>query len=126
MKLPATKLFFGCWHDVGHYLHDASGSTVRHRTPWSGSGRWAEHGGGLDGTLAPGDSQARGRAKLHVKDGWTALAFWDRSVDTRPNSNGVFLVDEELNFREAVVAFAVYFPRIAERVRAIAFKEAAK
>lgn len=30
--------------------------------------------------------------KVHRLDGWTAVAFWDRSGDTRPGSNTVFLV----------------------------------
>jgi hypothetical protein len=29
---------------------------------------------------------------LHFVHGWTLLAMWDRSMDTRPGSNAVFLM----------------------------------
>jgi exo-beta-1,3-glucanase (GH17 family) len=39
---------------------------------------------------------------MHVRAGWTAIAAWDRSVDTRPNSNIVWLIPGEWTFDQAL------------------------
>lgn len=66
----------------------------------------------LDTGLAPrrGAEQPIGQATLTVREGWTALAAWDRSVDTRPNSNIVWLLPGEWGFDEAVERIAATMP----------------
>jgi hypothetical protein len=102
--------FFGCWNDdTGHYLHEPTGRSV-HRgtdaTPWGMS---------IDGVLPPAGPDVQGRCLLHHKDGWTALAFWDRSVDTRPGSNAALLVEGEFSFEDMVDLFVRHFPGVLKR-----------
>jgi hypothetical protein len=87
--------YFGCWDAIGHFLWTPSGVSVPlSTTPW---------GNAVDTGLCPGkrdrrgevacENQREGEAALHHLDGWTALAFWDRSVDTRHGSNSAFLAE---------------------------------
>lgn len=111
-------LYFGCIDESGHYL--VEGEKSAHR----GSGiPWREEQ--LDLTLCPGvrkvsygyeaEVQNEGAAKLHHKDGWTALAFWDRSVDHRRNSNSVFVVEGVHEFDEAIELARQAYPHIWKR-----------
>src|SRR3954464_1419685 len=104
MDATMKAYYFGCWNSVGHYTHDPKGKHV-----------YSKRGGGfypddqpwekIDGMLTPGQRNDQGRlvydamskehqgeAALHHKDGWTALAIHDFTVDSRPNSNSVFLL----------------------------------
>jgi hypothetical protein len=77
----------------------------------------------VDGSLQPlirndqgGSSYAKqGEAKLHHKDGWTAIAFWDNSVDDRPGSTSTFVMEGEYDFDEALAIAKENFPSIFER-----------
>ena len=62
-------------------------------------------------------NQAEGKAALHYKGGWTALAFWDRSVDSRPGSNSVFLAEGTHQFEDMVVLAQQSFPSIMQRFK---------
>ena len=130
--------YFGCIQTAGHFLFDRHQQHVDKRNtgiPW----RW------LDGSLAPHykdcgfndviddvghikaycvnrSGQPRpmcsgidGIAKLHHKDGWTAVAFWDRSVDHRPGSNSAFIFHEDLTFTEALAIAKAQFSSIFAR-----------
>ena len=114
----AVYYWFGCGDETGHYLYSVKRSIDwKTETPWGG---WKD----LDGVLAPkGDSKdVLGIATLTHKDGWTALAFWDRSQDPRRGSNVVFLANCELDFKQAVVACSVRFPRWAARAKVMALR----
>jgi hypothetical protein len=107
-------LYFGCWQESGHYLHDPTGSLPRREAreliPWD----LAE----LDTGLAPKRVREReGIAKLHVKKGWAALAFWDRSVDQRFQSNAVFLVKGATTAEEVIAAAEKHFAFVTKRLR---------
>lgn len=131
--------YFGCargvggHRDAGHHLYGPNYHSVsrpeRLGQPWAHG-----HHDGLDGTLAPvdyygelvfgiddrkradrGTEFPQGVAALHHRDGWTALAFWDRSGDSRGNSNSVFLFDTELTFEGALVAARKNYPDLFER-----------
>lgn len=86
-------LYFGCargiWghRDAGHYWYEPGGRSVR-----SNMGDVATPFGYVDGKLAPriyaGDNAPecpQGVAALHHRECWTALAFWDRTGDSRGN-----------------------------------------
>lgn len=133
-----TSLYFGCARgidgrrEVGHHWYEPNREPTRW-TLWSVSGRVAEPlnpWGIIDGKLAPrlvrgqlaigahprrGEEAAQGVALLHYKDGWTALAFWDRSGDRRGNSSSTFLFDEELGFAAALARAKAEFPTLFER-----------
>lgn len=115
-----TPLYFGCWHAVGHHLWtpNATGAErVVH--PWGRGSR------GIDGKLPPGfrnprtgivDEQIEGLATLTHLDGWTAIAFWDRSVDERGGSNSAFLLpDPLLPWALAESSARIAFPTIWAR-----------
>lgn len=99
--------YLGCWDErKGHYLKDKNGfSPNPNNLPWKQ----------IDGTLAPDTTIKAGIAKLHHKDNWTALAFWDYSIDHRPNSNSVFLAKGEFTFDEMMQIAKDDFPQIMER-----------
>jgi hypothetical protein len=98
--------FWGCVQSVGHYLWGFKGgrlANVRHdgRVPWKL----------VDGVLCPGADhngyaesyrQVEGQAKLHHRDGWTALAWWDRSVDRRGGANAALFARGVLPAQEVV------------------------
>lgn len=98
--------YFGPWDHAGHYLRDTS-----LRMLWPDNNRigpWRL--GELDGDLQPKDkTEPEGLALLHQKDGWTALAFWDRSVDTRMACCSVYIADQILTFEEMVALAKVNF-----------------
>lgn len=108
--------YFGCWGD-GHFLWTPEQDSVRisrmkNETPF---------GDDIDGYLQGGSAICTGNgipsnAQLHHKDGWTALAFWDRTVDTRPGSCSVFLA-EGVHDVEAIKEIArSNFPEVWDRL----------
>lgn len=117
--------YFGCIERAGHYLFEPPEKSA-HRyatTPW---------GPHPDGSLAPHEnprcdfvkkffgcrcSQTQGIAALHHKEGWTALAFWDRSVDSRMGCNSNFLVEGTFTFDEMIELARQHFPTIMIRFK---------
>jgi len=99
--------YFGCLRGIGHYLYE-NGQTRRVEVqPWKHL---------IDSTLCPPDQQeTQGRALLHKKDGWTALAFWDRTVDTRFKSNSCFLAQGDYTFEELLAMAVQAYPEIFKR-----------
>jgi hypothetical protein len=99
--------FFGCIDGPGHFMHAADGSPRRyyHDQPF----------GKLDGGLQPTGQEIQGRALVHHRDGWTAVSFWDRSVDKRGGCNGNFLANKTLSFDEMMVLAREHFPRVMAR-----------
>ena len=100
-------LYFGCIKEAGHYLHNTKGkrSLDFSVVPWPK----------IDGVLCPEYTIKEGASKLHHKDGWTALAFWDYSVDKRPGSNSVFFAEGIHGFEHMIQFGKDYFGQIMER-----------
>jgi len=128
MTTTPRMYYFGPWDQPGHYLHDESGRVLWREEeiglPWTG--------GQIDGRLQPGcvpggSSYARrgpeveGDALLHRKAGWTAISFWDRSVDTRGACNSTYMAEGEFTFEQMVemakARFAVRWNRMKFEVR---------
>jgi hypothetical protein len=103
--------FFGPWERAGHYLHREDGCTdyeAEKTIPWTL--------GQLDGGIQPhlcgkeesgkrcygGTCAPQGIASVHHKDGWTALAFWDSSVDHRSGCVSVYLAKGDFDFTQIV------------------------
>lgn len=110
MSDKSDVFYFGCIGQSGHYMHTTHESLVRDvgDMPW---GRY-----GKDGDLPPQKSgQVEGQAMLHHMDGWTALAFWDRSVDTRPGSSSNFFFRGTYDFAETVALARTAFPQVWKR-----------
>jgi hypothetical protein len=126
--------YFGPWDSPGHYIVNESGRSMYGDK--LGTLPWREHE--LDGALQPhfancakrNHSDRRsycncpcgqeGPALVHHKDGWTALAFWDRSVDTRGACNSVYMAEGTFTFDEMVALakarFAVRWSKMAFQV----------
>src|SRR5690349_11829936 len=90
--------YFGCLNGPGHYLFDVHGRNAERRVPADFPCRPTA----FDGTfLPPGLPQIEGRASLVHFNGWTVLAFWDRSVDKRGGCNSAFILRNYHDFDEA-------------------------
>jgi hypothetical protein len=124
--------YHGCWREAGHHLWAAGmrWATWR-RSVHERMGHplipqpWGDH---LDAVLCPGvtyvrehmrtpDEQPEGLGLIHHKDGWTAWAFWDRSVDKRGNSNSVFLAKGEHGFETMKALALEHFPEVMGRFK---------
>lgn len=105
-------LFHGCDGRPGHYLHSKDGVHWRYESvPW---------GTMLDAGLLTNDyygcdSRPDGKYVVQQKDGWTAVAFWDRSGDGRGGSNSVFLVNAEITGEELITLARQQWPEIFNR-----------
>jgi hypothetical protein len=114
----SEMFYFGPLYESGHYMYRENGQTVysedRKDIPWQG---WD-----IDGKLQPGCFVDRGRwdhrgpenegeALLHHKDGWTALSFWDRTIDTRYGCNSTYIAEGILTFEQMVELAKARFPK---------------
>ena len=101
--------YFGCIREAGHYMFKPNHSTDYDFTisnPW---------GYGIDSKLCPKDNDIEGHALIHKKDGWTALSFWDRSVDKRGGCNSNFLAEGDFTFDEMIALAKEKFPNVMGR-----------
>lgn len=123
--------YFGCWRALGHYLwHQGSDGTPIKKYdrgesdrrllggyPHSSQGGKGEipWGYSLDGGLLKGKDLKQGEAVVERRSGWTALSFWDRSVDSRGGSSSTFVFDADLEPEAALEAAREAFPPIFDR-----------
>lgn len=103
--------YFGCIDRPGHYMHgprgyDREADRFTEGNPW---------GYKIDGRLCPSGPEVEGRALVHHKDGWTALSFWDRSVDRRGKCNSNFLAEGTFTFAEMIELARQHFPKVVAR-----------
>jgi hypothetical protein len=104
--------YFGCWHVIGHRLVDGSGRTCCGRLPTD----FPVNPEAIDSTfLPPLLPQVEGRGHLSHVNGWTLLAFWDRSIDRRGKSNSLFLARGIHTFEEMVNRCRAAFPTVWSR-----------
>jgi hypothetical protein len=107
--------FFGCWDQAGHFMFGPGGRHVRDErraTPWESH----------DAVLCPGyvgpydnGPQVEGEAGLHHKDGWTALCFWDRSIDGRGGCNSGFYAEGTYGAAAMIEIAREHFPTVWAR-----------
>lgn len=121
--------YFGPLEKPGHYLYREDGWTVSMFEDQDAVCPWKHFE--IDGKLQPGcpdpadrlrnrtRPMCEGEALLHHKDGWTALAFWDFTVDTRPGSSSTYIAEGILTFEEMVELAKT---RFAERWKKMAFE----
>ena len=129
----AAIYYFGCWDGPGHFLWSTDGRTFRRNEPLPPSLRrldgtlcgdpaLADHGGRRSGEPlywpATERRQPQGVARLHHVDGWTVLAWWDRSGDSRGGSNSAFVAEGTLGAGVIATLGAVAFPGIWARIEA--------
>lgn len=112
-----TMFYCGCHRDKGHYMWADDETEVhwhlmRSEQPW---------GDRVDGGLQPfargGYIVPNGHARLTHQYGWTALSWWDNSIDTRPGSHSTFIAIGT-HTAEAMLALArARFPWVFERFK---------
>lgn len=122
-SLIERTVYFGCVGESGHYywsrsrdgrpvkFHLAGRSLtdeMKSASPWGTS-----IDGGLFGRNSSGPPE--GEAHIFHKDGWTAVAFQDRSVDSRPGSWSVFCIPDTLDGPNALIIARAAFPTIFAR-----------
>lgn len=110
------KVFhYGCANNrKGHFVHAGKGISQYGPevynfcaiNPW---------GYEIDSGLCPSGPEIEGRALVHHKDGWTAMSFWDRSVDKRGKCNSNFFAEGTHTFDEMVAIAKDHFPKIMAR-----------
>lgn len=99
--------FFGCTHGTGH------GCTIPGGKSLSYYKRPDPFGPSLDSGYAPADSkQIEFRCKLTQKNGWTIIAFWDRTVDHRGQSNAAFVAEGLHTFDSIMELAEAKFPEL--------------
>ncbi|HWL39400.1 MAG TPA: hypothetical protein VNO75_04105 [Gemmatimonadaceae bacterium] len=120
---PVTKprvYYFGCGtRRTGHYwfLPDPARAEMNSSSAVDDAMRTV-FGVQIDSGFAPDDGpQVEGEARLARIHGWTVLAWWDRSMDTRPNSNSALVIDAQRDFDQMLALLAEHFPIVAKRQR---------
>lgn len=107
------SIYFGCMlGGKGHYFFDEKNHSIKDHQidmPWDLSV--------VDGKLTPQGVQIEGIVKHHQKDGWTAIAFWDRSGDQRYGSHSTFFFDKLMNVKEAILQAKLSFPFMFARIK---------
>lgn len=104
-------LYFGYFGVAGHYLYcSVDGKPRRNldqRLEWMTM---------CDGTLLPQDPpQVEGEATLSFHHGYSVVSFWDRSGDSRGNSNSSFLAKGTHSFEEVLEMAREAFPALFDR-----------
>ncbi|HYD58948.1 MAG TPA: hypothetical protein VEC35_01240 [Noviherbaspirillum sp.] len=105
-------LYFGCHREPGHYLF------TRGMRPLYFN-RHLEKLNRLDQMLAPQDTRDGYIAVITSLGGWgfTALSFWDYSVDSRPGSNSTFFAPRaEMGVEELMRGSIEAFPEVWTRL----------
>ncbi len=110
-----TIFYFGCMDRAGHYMHAPLRASQDARLKVRDLLRTNPWGTSVDGGLCLGGPQVEGIALLHRRAGWTAVAFWDRSVDHRGNSCSVFLAEGEHDFDGVLGLAREFFPKVMGR-----------
>lgn len=101
--------YFGCKDVPGHFIYSNRGSRMSyHDNPF---------GKKLDGgLLSLKDIESNlGRLQEYSENGWTAIAFWDRSGDSRPGSNSVFFVHADVTMTELLAMARAQWPALFSR-----------
>lgn len=122
---PATPCYyFGCIGRSGHFLWSAATGGVAAHASRDIEREICAVFGALDGTLCWNwragfysceRDETEGRALLTHRTGWTAIAFWDRSVDRRGACNSVFLAPGTLTFNQIARLARHRFPQVWQR-----------
>lgn len=106
--------YFGPLKESGHHFFRPDGYMARGEEvdsiPWQDFE--------VDGKLPPyGDIRYRepqmeleGVARIHFKNGWTALSFWDRTIDKRYASSSTYLAEGTFTFEEIAALAKERFP----------------
>ena len=122
VRVDVDCFYFGCVGGPGHFFHGPGGTTKLRATEEVVTALFK----GIDGKLCWNSPRAdrdrydyrdetEGRAFITHSGGWTALAFWDRSVDRRGACNSAFFVQGTLTFAQIVRVARHRWPKLWAR-----------
>lgn len=114
--------YFGCIDGPGHYFRGPGNTSRVYELEHELTTLFA----GIDGKLCWNSprttrdqydrrDETEGRAFVTHRGGWTALAFWDRSVDRRGACNSAFFVRGTLTFAQIVRVARHRWPKLWSR-----------
>ena len=118
--------YFGCWRSIGHHLWNpklADRSGLQHydvekKIPKAIAQRIDPcFCPGYDGPHKRDRAEVEGEAALHHVDGWTVLAWWDRSVDSRGACNSAIISKGLYDFTTMLEIGKAQMPHVMERQR---------
>lgn len=111
----AKCYYFGVWEagGAGHYLHEVGGRKL-YRLESGVPFRETILDTGL---IPPFVEDVEGVVYRSVINGWTVLTFFDRSGDSRKNSNSAFVMAGTLEFDDAMALARESFPSIFARFK---------
>lgn len=105
-------LYFGCIDSAGHYLWEFAGGRPRILSCRDPRCRMLSR---FDGLLCPADA-TEGVALRHDIHGYGVLAYWDRSVDSRPGSSSAFFLKGSHSNDELLAEARRAFPGVFKRI----------
>lgn len=106
-----TVYYFGCVGSAGHFLHTPGPLSVGLGQEILPKSLWPK----VDTSFCPQDGQGQGLIKYTQLDGWSIIAFWDRSGDSRPGSHSTFLINESVTPEDLLEAAKLAYPQIFSR-----------
>lgn len=125
---PLEVYYFGCRQDdIGHHWHwhinESNVGLLRgpHNIPDPFDGVYAPYEGvGLVETDTPSPHlhlkpAPQGHAHLTFRRGWSILAYWDQSADSRPGSNSAFVARGQFDFETLLKAAKEQWAWVFER-----------
>ena len=114
--MTKTLLYFGCFKDKGHFLYDEYGSTVRdHHVDLMFRGENMAFLKRMDAVYTYGTAQRQSLYNEVIIGNFRILAWWDRSVDTRPGSNSALIGRGYSSDVEMLADYSIRYPHIAAR-----------
>ena len=105
-------LYFGCIDGPGHYLWQSLNGYPSRFAMQDPRNRLLHK---LDGLLCPADT-TEGVVLKHFIHGHTVVAFWDRSVDSRPGSSSSFFLEGAHSYQYVIAAARQAFPKVLARI----------
>jgi hypothetical protein len=118
--MTIKSLFFGVGNEPGHYWWQPGARPDRnvHTVRTSGYPDGCPFGWECDGGLQPADPrEVQGRCRLIERDGWTAIAWWDRSVDKRMACCSTFAAEGIHRFDTMLALLKESFPWVLARAK---------
>lgn len=116
--MTQDHLYFGCGDRAGHYWHVPGEHPVTYGVAYDNRTKYQPAGcpydWNIDGGAQPNTEQPN-RARLEHHDGWTCLAWWDRTVDTRPGSCSAFVARGTHDYTSMLALLTEKFPWVARR-----------
>jgi len=104
-------LYFGCQRRSGHFFWAPNGRSYLYNPPIP-----PDLANGFDKAHPPQGTREANRYVVRHLHGYTVLAFWDYSVDSRPGSNSAFIAPGNITDADVLALAAEYFPDVLARV----------